>query len=694
MDIEESGHTDVASAKNQVKVAMSALEKMRTELGKLGDEGSLPSWWTNKVAIAVDKLDGMADYLDTQVEENKMKEENELDEVDESVQRVANALSVHIDKKQDGELDEAMDKNAKLKIFNKLKKGDKIKIKYDSSFAKGKDYTTFVVTRNMSVVGKAKVEKIPLAPEGKTGGMKYYLYNRDGNVSFAMGDMGASIVDMKEELSKIKGNTPADQGRRGAVEDDIKRAEKRGDKKAVAKLKEDELDEKRADFIRLSFNSPADVKKVEKWIDQNLSQANQGFTGMYREGQKDIAFEDVDDADELMSKLKKAGFRFKLDYRESVELDEKTKWKMGDGRPRGGSHIENERFWDLPKDSLEYIIKDAGDAMKANPKARKATTGRGNWADQVNDAQTVLGWRKKNGIKEESELDEVIPKSTMYGVVVKGKFIAKGSKANMRKLAKEKGGKLYNSPRAKVGDSVGKSEEVELDEAKYEYDGKVVKISKKEFAKVSKDYKNSTKGKERMMILDPKTQGSISVPVQFEEAELDEQSKDDFEPHMMYDPKTGKEYKADTYEDHLRMKEMGYVHEKPKMKEEVDENVQRVANAISHHEARKMSPSARARQDALRDIGKDKSKDDDEVKATDADRERADRNILTKLKKSVDVKGNYEIKFDKGPSKKIPYKFVKFALAKHAKMKPADKLKFQKQAEKSYVDFLKALKDM
>ena len=615
MDIEESGHTDVASAKNQVKVAMSALEKMRTELGKLGDEGSLPSWWTNKVAIAVDKLDGMADYLDTQVEENKMKEENELDEVDESVQRVANALSVHIDKKQDGELDEAMDKNAKLKIFNKLKKGDKIKIKYDSSFAKGKDYTTFVVTRNMSVVGKAKVEKIPLAPEGKTGGMKYYLYNRDGNVSFAMGDMGASIVDMKEELSKIKGNTPADQGRRGAVEDDIKRAEKRGDKKAVAKLKED-------------------------------------------------------------------------------ELDEKTKWKMGDGRPRGGSHIENERFWDLPKDSLEYIIKDAGDAMKANPKARKATSGRGNWADQVNDAHTVLGWRKKNGIKEESELDEVIPKSTMYGVVVKGKFIAKGSKANMRKLAKEKGGKLYNSPRAKVGDSVGKSEEVELDEAKYKYDGKVVKISKKEFAKVSKDYKNSTKGKERMMILDPKTQGSISVPVQFEEAELDEQSKDDFEPHMMYDPKTGKGYKADTYEDHLRMKEMGYVHEKPKMKEEVDENVQRVANAISHHEARKMSPSARARQDALRDIGKDKSKDDDEVKATDADRERADRNILTKLKKSVDVKGNYEIKFDKGPSKKIPYKFVKFALAKHAKMKPADKLKFQKQAEKSYVDFLKALKDM
>ena len=67
----EGGHTDVASAKNQVKVAKSALMKMETELNKLPEDGTLPSWWTNKVAIAVDKLDGMADYLDTQVEQVK-----------------------------------------------------------------------------------------------------------------------------------------------------------------------------------------------------------------------------------------------------------------------------------------------------------------------------------------------------------------------------------------------------------------------------------------------------------------------------------------------------------------------------------------------------------------------------------------------------------------------------------------------
>ena len=66
------------------------------------------------------------------------------------------------------------------------------------------------------------------------------------------------------------------------------------------------------------------------------------------------------------------------------------------GRPRGGPHIENVRFWDMSEIQLKYIIKDAGEAVKANPMARKALK----WADEINDAVTVLYWRKKKGIKE------------------------------------------------------------------------------------------------------------------------------------------------------------------------------------------------------------------------------------------------------------------------------------------------------
>jgi len=56
----------------------------------------------------------------------------------------------------------------------------------------------------------------------------------------------------------------------------------------------------------------------------------------------------------------------------------------------------------------------------------------------------------------------------------------------------------------------------------YEYKDGKVHISKKDFRKVHRDFKNATKGKERMMILDPKTQASISVPVVFTESNFRE----------------------------------------------------------------------------------------------------------------------------------------------------------------------------
>ena len=75
-----------------------------------------------------------------------------------------------------------------------------------------------------------------------------------------------------------------------------------------------------------------------------------------------------------------------------MEADPKKKG----GRPRGASHIQNVRFWDLPDSSLRYIIKDASEAIAANPMSRKAAS---KWPDEVNDAVTVLHWRKKKGIK-------------------------------------------------------------------------------------------------------------------------------------------------------------------------------------------------------------------------------------------------------------------------------------------------------
>jgi hypothetical protein len=86
---------------------------------------------------------------------------------------------------------------------------------------------------------------------------------------------------------------------------------------AVLKRQNENITEKKANFLRLTFNSPADAKKARKWMDQNLPGANQGFTGVDYSG-KDIEFEGVDDAEDLMKQLKNTKLKFKVDHRESV----------------------------------------------------------------------------------------------------------------------------------------------------------------------------------------------------------------------------------------------------------------------------------------------------------------------------------------------------------------------------------------
>ncbi len=101
---------------------------------------------------------------------------------------------------------EAMSSDKLLGIFNKLKPKDTVEIKFDSGIRKGKDYQKFVVTSGKRTVGKARVERIILKSVDNLRGVAYTLYNRKGNVTLAQGDMGVSIVDIKEsvELDEAK----------------------------------------------------------------------------------------------------------------------------------------------------------------------------------------------------------------------------------------------------------------------------------------------------------------------------------------------------------------------------------------------------------------------------------------------------------------------------------------------------------
>ena len=93
----------------------------------------------------------------------------------------------------------SMDMKKRLKVYDKLKKGDEITIKYGSSMSSGRE-GKFKVTKGKTVVGKQKVERITLQNVKNPKGVKFYLYQRNGNVTMAIGDMGATIEDMYESV--------------------------------------------------------------------------------------------------------------------------------------------------------------------------------------------------------------------------------------------------------------------------------------------------------------------------------------------------------------------------------------------------------------------------------------------------------------------------------------------------------------
>jgi len=87
------------------------------------------------------------------------------------------------------------------KDFDALKKGDTITIEFKGAMSSGK--STFTVTAK-NTVGKAKVEKVTLKDSKRPTGVKHFLYKRGNKVSFAQGDMAASVSKYTIEEVEIE----------------------------------------------------------------------------------------------------------------------------------------------------------------------------------------------------------------------------------------------------------------------------------------------------------------------------------------------------------------------------------------------------------------------------------------------------------------------------------------------------------
>ena len=103
--VKEDGHADVASALGQIGIVRAALEKMTDHLSTMNKEDDLPTWLTNKIATATDRLDTAADYLGSRKEvQESTKSEASLVNIKNEIETIKQRMAQAAKNKQNKEV--------------------------------------------------------------------------------------------------------------------------------------------------------------------------------------------------------------------------------------------------------------------------------------------------------------------------------------------------------------------------------------------------------------------------------------------------------------------------------------------------------------------------------------------------------------------------------------------------------------
>ena len=97
--VKEDGHQDVSSAIRQCKTITEDAMQIMSKLQGMRPEESLPTWWTNKLAVASNSMNKMRDYLlvPSMKEEHILKEAmRDLEDLKQVVAELENASKMHL----------------------------------------------------------------------------------------------------------------------------------------------------------------------------------------------------------------------------------------------------------------------------------------------------------------------------------------------------------------------------------------------------------------------------------------------------------------------------------------------------------------------------------------------------------------------------------------------------------------------
>ena len=195
--IKEDGHTDVASAVRQCKTIVEDATQMMGKLQSMNGEESLPTWWTNKLAVASNSMNKIRDYLLVPSMQNERMEKG-IDKLprqflnpDKEVMVMKKNKVIVIDKKdqdrymkQGWELAEVLDKEDEPKVKEVIKK---LKKASDSHAGQAKDLEKAV--SETTITGKDLLEN--KYKEEKNGAQHFSKIEEDNYVwNFVYDDFG------------------------------------------------------------------------------------------------------------------------------------------------------------------------------------------------------------------------------------------------------------------------------------------------------------------------------------------------------------------------------------------------------------------------------------------------------------------------------------------------------------------------
>jgi hypothetical protein len=330
--IEATEDHEVSMAIGQLKTISQYASKLQSILQSKGDDYNIEAWVQSKITSAEDYMNSVGHYMENnpdvneQLEENfsasqiaRLKKEyevmrgkkisianaNKLSQMFKNIpdsglvdifkadipflsvmamtkmiqKNIPRPAGVKLRLEEVEILDEATQNEIEItegkidaKKFDSLKKGDTMTITYNSTMS-GTTVKKFVV-KNKTRSAKYNTDKVKLEIEGKPGTSPFYLYKRkNGDVSFAQGDMAATVVAVKEQLAEGKMSEIDAMQKAGKSAAEIAKLMKldvKTVKSILGEVNEEELHEFKK--MTVSFNSHADMSKASTDL------AKKGFT--------------------------------------------------------------------------------------------------------------------------------------------------------------------------------------------------------------------------------------------------------------------------------------------------------------------------------------------------------------------------------------------------------------------------------